>query len=166
MTVLLAVDPGLRGCGAALFFDGALTFAHYVRNPNREDRGPAAWRDMAEAVRLFAQGRLIDALVLEVPQVYTRGKGDPGDLVELAGVDGAILGRLMPVQQYGYKPREWKGSVPKDIHHARVRKTLTEAERQILENSAPASLRHNVLDAIALGKWWLAQQAKAQREVV
>ncbi len=166
MSILLAIDPGLRGCGAAVFHDGVLFEASYVRSPAKTGNGPKAWRAMAEAVRLFAQGHLIDALVLEVPQVYTRGKGDPDDLIELAGVDGAILGRLMPVQQYGYKPREWKGSVPKDIHHARVRKTLTEAERQILENSAPASLRHNVLDAIALGKWWLAQQAKANREVV
>lgn len=158
MSILLAIDPGLRGCGAAVFHDGVLFEASYVRSPAKTGNGPKAWRAMAEAVRIFSRGLIIDDLVLEVPQVYVRGKGDPADLIDLAGVDGAIVGRVMPAREHGYKPREWKGAVPKDVHHARIRKTLSENELRLLENSAPPSLRHNVLDAIALGKWWLKKQ--------
>jgi hypothetical protein len=54
----------------------------------------------------------------------------------------------------GVKPREWKGQVPKDVHHARLVKTLTPEELAMVEASAPPSLRHNVLDAVGIGRYF------------
>lgn len=140
-----------------MFVDGALIHAAYARNPEKVERGPVAWVRMAEAVRTEVEPVDVD-LVIEVPQVYVAGrsKGDPDDLLELAGVDGAITTLLRPGKIAGFKPREWKGQVPKEIHHARVLRKLNEAETAVLERAnVPPSLRHNVVDAVALGVWFL-----------
>ena len=158
---LLAVDPGLRVCGIAYYADDALSVCVLVRNPEREARGPMAWMALAEQVRkVLPNWCKPDAVVLEVPQVYVigKGKGDPADLIELAGVDGAIAAQYPAAKHFGFRPREWKGSVPKDVHHARVLKTLSETDKRLVGESAPASLRHNVLDAVALGAWFLRKQ--------
>jgi len=62
---------------------------------------------------------------------------------------------------FGVKPREWKGQVPKDVHHARLVKTLTPDEMAMVERAAPPSLRHNVLDAIGIGKYWFQSRRGA-----
>lgn len=155
---LLAVDPGLRVCGIAYFNNGTLSFCVLVRNPEREARGPMAWMALAQQLRAVVPPWCVpDTVVLEVPQVYVigRGKGDPADLIELAGVDGAIAAQFPDAKHLGYRPRDWKGSVPKDVHQARVLKTLSEADKRLIEESSPASLRHNVIDAVALGAWFL-----------
>lgn len=155
---LVAIDPGLRGTGVAVFEDGLLVEAAYPRNPELILRGPAAWLAMARAVLDSLTHPLPCDLVIEVPQVYVagRGKGDPDDLLELAGVDGAITALLGPTTTRSPKPREWKGQVPKEIHHARALRKLSPPETVVLEQTkVPPSLRHNVLDAVALGLWAL-----------
>ena len=157
---LVAIDPGLRGTGVAVFVDGALARAVYARNPEKVERGPEAWLRMAEAVRDQVIAFPEADLVIEVPQVYVAGrsKGDPDDLLELAGVDGAITALLAPARIASFKPRAWKGQVPKEIHHARVLRKLSPAETAVLEQAdVPASLRHNVVDAVALGVWHLGR---------
>jgi hypothetical protein len=51
-------------------------------------------------------------------------------------------------------PAQWKGQVPKAVHHKRVRATLMTDEQVVsdvyLDTIKPA-LRHNVWDAIGLG---------------
>ena len=162
MTTLLAIDPGLRGCGVALFEDDCLVRCAYVKNTQREARGPKAWRAMGEAVLKWLDLSQVDLLVLEVPQVYVRGKGDPADLIELAGVDGAIAALVDGRKTEGYLPKEWKGSVPKDVYQARFEKTLTASEKVMIQQSSAPSLRHNVTDAVAIGKWWI----KKNRSVI
>lgn len=49
-----------------------------------------------------------------------------------------------------FTPAQWKGQVPKNVHHARVMRQLTEAEEAAVKWPADY-LRHNVLDAIGLG---------------
>lgn len=155
--MIVAVDPGLRGCGVAIFERTELAAAAYVRNPV-EGSGPAAWLGVAVAVREWLSGRtpLSAALVLEKPQVYRAGqsKGDPGDLIELAGVDGAIAGIRSWSSATAYLPRVWKGQVPKEIHHARINGLLVPDERARIE-PCPKSLMHNVFDAIGIGMFHL-----------
>jgi hypothetical protein len=159
---LLTIDPGLRGCGVAWFQDDVLVRCAYVKNSEKTARGPKAWRKMGEAVLQWLDLPQVDVLVVEVPQVYVRGKGDPADLIELAGVDGAIAALVDGKKTEGYWPKEWKGSVPKDVYQKRFDKTLTPEERVMLKESATASLRHNVIDAVAIGKWWI----KKNRSVI
>lgn len=101
----------------------------------------------------FREANLFDAarVVIECPQVYARGKGDPNDLIDLARVVGALetLSRDCVV----VRPRTWKGTLPKKIHHERVLKELTTEERAVL--GTKKKIDHNILDAVGLGLWAL-----------
>lgn len=161
MTHLVSLDPGLRGCGLAYWNKhGALLAALYVRNPRKTSTGPEAWMG-------YASGHIPDTdpehFISEVPQVYRAGasKGDPDDLIQLAGVVGVFSALFSATTYTGVKPREWKGQVPKDVHHARLVKTLTPEELAMVEASAPPSLRHNVLDAVGIGRYWFDLQRRA-----
>lgn len=154
--LLVSVDPGLRELGLARFEGERLVCAELVRNPVRRDRGPAAWAAMAGAVGKVLQARP-DVLVLELPQVYlgSRAPGvDPADLLELTGVLGAIVGSVGAKRALGYRPREWKGQVPKRVHQERLMGILTAGELAAIR-PCPDSLIHNVRDAIGLGLFQL-----------
>lgn len=162
MSYVVSIDPGLRGCGVAVFRDTELVWASYIRSPNAKDRGPKAWLDMAIQVEaelrslfedLFIEGGTLDAaLVVEVPQVYrgAQQKGDPDDLLQLVGVEGWVAGLLRAVRVVGYRPREWKGQVPKDVHVRRIEAILLPEEKARMQK-CPASLRHNMLDGVGIG---------------
>lgn len=163
---LVAVDPGLRGCGVAVFYAGLLTWASYVRSPEKTKRGGAAWIAMGGAVA-EALGRKLGPInypgsvgYVEYPQQYD-GAGhtaDRGDISELTAVAGglALVLRGYCAEVRTPKPREWKGQTPKEIHVARTARKLSAAEMATLE-PCPESLRHNVLDAVGIGLWALGR---------
>jgi hypothetical protein len=150
MNTLIAIDPGLNGCGFALFRAGLLERAAYVKNVERTGNKP---QDMALGLTLYVSTYKLatdDKVVCELPQVYTQDKlkGDPNDLIYLALVVGAL------VFQFGaktIKPREWKGQLPKEVCNNRVRSKLSLYEIEAIDTRVPASLRHNVLDAVGIG---------------
>lgn len=156
---LMACDPGLRGSGIALFSeDGILRHAWYAKNPIRKGNGPESWFALANAVYTDVKQMAfrVDVFVLEVPQIYRVSRGDPNDLIDLAGV-GAAIGASLPIQQaVCYKPREWKGTAPKEIHQPRIVAKLSEAEKYFLA-ATPKSLVHNVVDAVGIGLFYLKE---------
>ena len=154
----LSIDPGLRGCGVSLFNKKQLIKAVYVKSTEQVKRGPEAWLAMAQAILDSLPGVKVTHLVVEVPQVYNQAywKGDPADLIELAGVDGAITVAVGATNNYGFLPREWKGQVPKDIHNKRVEAKLSVEELATIESTA--TVRHNVVDAVGLGLWFLGRR--------
>jgi Holliday junction resolvasome RuvABC endonuclease subunit len=154
---VIAIDPGLRHCGVACFKDGKLAGASLVLSPCTEERGPVAWRAMADAVHTFYPCRG-HVLVIEGQKVYpgALAVGDPADLLELAGVCGAIVQTDL-VNVHRYFPYEWKGQVPKAkkggkyIIEERVRRVLDIGEMPKVPWAMPDSKRHNVIDAIGIG---------------
>jgi hypothetical protein len=160
VTTLIAIDPGLRVAGAAVFENAVLTWAGLVRNPVKKERGPEAWMAMAREVEkvVYVKANRNDALVTEYPQVYRgpRQKGDPADLIELTGVAGAISGVLQAETSRGFLPREWKGATPKTVHNARVLARLTADEKTAID-ATPPSLIHNVIDAVGIGLFYLGR---------
>jgi hypothetical protein len=157
--MLAAIDPGLRGCGVALFRDRFLVTAVYVANPNRTGADPKAWEDMAAAVR----GRIRDGagadwvdLVLEFPRVYPGvRRNDPNDLMQLAAVVGAIVGAMPESEPVAFFPQEWKRQVPKKVMTARIKKHLLADE--LPRVVSVGSLDHNTYDAVGLGLWHLGR---------
>jgi hypothetical protein len=170
--VIVAIDPGIRGCGVALFWPGShVHAARYVRNPERQGNGPAEIRAMALAVESFVEdaGRSPEAVVVEWPQVYQGSKqtGDPNDLLTLAAVDGAILALFAHVPEVRrYLPREWKGQVPANVCARRILERLTPAECARVDrlplfvealDLADRARReiggtdHNTIDAVGIG---------------
>lgn len=154
---LLSVDPGLRACGVAVWKrdQGSMSYpvlrwAGLVKNTGE------AWSSMVHAV----EHRLRDFfffptyLAIEMPQIYNRThwKGDPDDLIQLAGLVGAFVyfydARNGSKQ---YKPAAWKGQVKKDITELRVKMRLSAEELARVELPSAAGLRHNVWDGIGIG---------------
>jgi len=129
--MLIAVDPGVHACGVAYFMPtGRLVHCDYTSEPLE----PAC----------------SSRVVCEIPQVYSGdGVKKAKALIDLAVAAGRMTGQL---ETEYVRPANWKGQVPKDIHHARVRACLTEEERRTLsECDCPRGKLHNVLDAIGLG---------------
>lgn len=174
---VLAVDPGLRGCGVAFGIRGELVKASYVvGNSDKRAHRASLWVPMALAVTAWNSGFSLFALnryrsthkdvwflsagelVIECPQVYKASHQvghkvhvDPMDIVDLAACVGAIVTQLAYPATKVYLPKEWKGQVPKEICHARAIKALSQAELQIVNEGLPIeSLAHNTLDAVAL----------------
>lgn len=159
--MILAIDPGLHACGCAIFdanTSNELLWAGLVKNPiDVHPENPSypsgLWNSMVDAVdtELHVLGYEPDRLAIELPQVYiaSRSKGDPNDLIALAGLVGAFT-HWFRGMTFLYLPREWKGSVPKKIMNDRVLKHLSEEERVKIEKS-PKSLQHNVYDGVGIG---------------
>jgi hypothetical protein len=98
--------------------------------------------------------------IIEIPQYRGAGQKAPvDDIIKLAyraGHAAGVLGVKLGVTFETCTPSEWKGSVPKKIHNARVIAALSEESlrvyRACTDDIAP-SLRNNVTDAIGLGLW-------------
>lgn len=104
-----------------------------------------------------------DTLVIEFPQVYATRyqKGNQDDILQLAGVVGALVHSIEAAVTILYRPREWKGQVPKDIHNARVLASLSPPEKAAIAECAP-SLLNNVVDAIGIGRYFLSTISRKQ----
>lgn len=161
--MILAIDPGLRGIGAAIFDpQGPLLYCGYIRNPHDGD-GPVAWFSLGdhvyEVVKEVAKkhNKPIYVFVTELMVVYKKNtRGNPNDLIQVTGASAAV-GAALPIKTaYAYPARVWKGQVPKKIHNDRVVGSLTPAEKAILDGCGCSKwLLHNVIDSIGIGLYHL-----------
>jgi len=97
-----------------------------------------------------------DDLVLE--QMTPRDIPNAADLIAVTHTGAYVAGVLRPHTLRYPTAQQWKGSVPKRIHHDRIAKILSPAERAVVAWVAvrvPSSLLHNVWDAVGLGLWGL-----------
>ncbi len=169
MSVILAIDPGVKQSAAALSIDGALYQVWFIDMGLLADGAPFA---------SGASGARIEPtrVVVEKPQHDGRSsRVPPGVLIDLAYAAGLVAGACAagwPI--VAYTPREWKGSIAKPIHHMRLWSVLSEHERalfpegtferiqkgvkaQALRGTGKgyASAVHNLLDAAALNLFHL-----------
>lgn len=149
---LIAIDPGLRQCGVALFALGRLYRAFIVKGSTAPS-GPGVWAAMAAAVRPGGMGS--PGLAIEFPKAYPGGRqaADPADLLELAAVIGAITQVYEPHGVTRYFPREWKGQMDKVTCKARVVERLSQVELAAVERKN----NHNVWDAVGIGLFHLGR---------
>jgi hypothetical protein len=162
-----SIDPGKHACGVAVWSGGNLIWASWVKNPFAKTHGKERverWRDMGKMVAVHLQkwGRYGVGLILEIPQVYSGERDeDKNDLLDLAGVQGAIVGATGFDVEWSPVPREWKGQLPKEISVKRVEAKLSSEEKARIEWPAK-SYRHNVYDAIHLGIVFLEREGLRQ----
>lgn len=159
MSYGVAVDPGLRGCGLAVFRLETKELAHasYVKNPSPGNDFEAA-RSMALSIQiafLEATGAGKNPAIFwgECPRSYEAGKqkGDQNDIVHLAGFMYAIASAFGNTETTltRYYPRDWKGTIDADAMLDRITKRLSAAERACVRSAG--SLTHNITDAIGIG---------------
>lgn len=171
MSLVLAVDPGLRASGCAAYRDSLLVAAAYVKNPIGRGDDTAACAAMADAIWRWACETFSEpcpyreewAGQLAVERMCVRGparaKGDPNDLITLS----VIAGMLRP--SHLYRPEEWKGQMPTggkagvqvDVLGARVLSRLSPEEKTRIPDAGAKT--HNVIDAIGIGLHHLGRLA-------
>lgn len=155
---ILCVDPGLRGCGVAVFDGGFLINAAYVENPVTHGRGYKAHSEMGEAVSFWLD-KGADRVIIEHPRVYpgsAQQKGDPNDLLDVVAVGASVASWCNSREIETLFPSEWKGQVPKEVMTERIRRALSDIERLNIQK-CKASLMHNVLDACGIGLFRLGR---------
>ena len=144
---MIAIDPG-KWSGWALFHRGKLHAAGVLSEAAILEAPPVP--EWAPAIA-----------VIEEPRIYPlgRGKGDPNDILKLALTVGDLRGfyRRHGLHVELVTPRRWKGTVPKAIHGERVLAALAPDEVAILP-TLPKTKRHNMVDAIGIGVWWLEKE--------
>lgn len=121
--VTVAVDPGVHALGVAVFHDKALFWAGLVKG-SRSDGAAAAqgafWALLKElhglGVRQWYQG------VVEWPNHDDeRARHSRESMADLTGVAGAVAALLgMHGTLRSPMPSQWKGQLPKHIHHGRL----------------------------------------------
>ena len=134
--MLLAIDPG-ADAGWALLGDDKLLAAGLNEGALREAPTRA---------------------VIERPMIYPGGrqKARPADVIKLAVRAGEWGGRISErfgIEPEYVEPHTWKGTVPKEIHQARIWAKLDASERTVLDKAGSGiapSKRHNIVDAVGL----------------
>lgn len=176
MSVLLAVDPGLRYPAVAIFKDGILVHASRVKIPGTNHKLPIGQRCLNVSKLLYdhivRNGAFLQPddecyeLVIEWPRAYrgAKMKGDPADLFPLAGIGMALAGMLMVPVTAPTAP-EWIGNIPKSTcsgdaltspRGQRIWSRLSEAER------ACVVISHDSVDAVGIGLFRLGRLERRQ----
>lgn len=144
MTTLLAIDPGAK-TGWALyhpFNEGWTLTGCGVGTPN--DLG-------------FIPPRNISIVVIEEPQIYPNSPARPADILKVQRIVGRYEERFSTAKYMHFvHPHAWKGSVPKDIMLARIEVNTPLRDRPAMA-SYKGGYRHNMVDAVGLGRWALTQ---------
>jgi len=150
MDRLIAFDPGAHTAAWATFDGGLLMRCGIEQEPLGRALG-----------QRFAS--IAARVVIELPQVYQQRawRGDPNDLIAVAVTVGRIMQTFEGTagETSVVLPHTWKGNVPKAIMGERILGRLDHEERSVLERlKLPATIKHNVIDAIGLGLWALARK--------
>lgn len=163
----IVVDPSVRSAGVAYFRGGRLTAVAGIKLLSVAERAEKCV-SMTHKIVAWARG-YVGAnpvrVVVEWPQVYrtAKSKGDPNDLLGLAGVCVGVASALNAVQVVSYTPAEWEpapkvsderkrkklGPIDSEAFTSprglRVMSRLTDGERIIVP------LSHDAVDAIGIG---------------
>lgn len=144
----IGIDPGLNATGWAVVEADKGPIATGTVRPGKDDTN--LYRKLLRIqvhLEIAISTYEPECLVVEQMQVRHGTQYDPQDLIPLSIITG-IAFALRQQGAYIPTPTEWKGSVPKDIHHERLRKKLNFNERA----------SKDALDAIGLAVWGLEQE--------
>ena len=145
----VAIDPGDLA-GIAMFVDGKLTHVELVK-----DAVARCWR---------WSGPFGLPVVCEIPTKFhlsqrTQRHASVDSLLTLSFTAGYLVSALQPSWIRKVNPREWKGQRPKPLDNALVMHLLEDQERHILDEARiSAAQRHNAVDAIGIGLWYLRRR--------
>lgn len=149
---LISIDPGVRNLGWCHAHDGTIVAAGCSKLAPRGR--------LEDNARLHAHHVPTgEVCVLESMEVHRDRPGTPQDLIDVQTV-GCLVAASVARTVHLYRPREWKGNVPKSIHHPRLVLALTGTEREIVHSAAHAAGKNNakeVWDAVGLALFHLGR---------
>lgn len=165
---VLGIDPDLHHAGLAIVERHNLSLPSVVwagvALAPRKLRGYEAglalvWPEMCD---------YFDEIVVEGQRIYPHSKADPEDIMRLAFAAGVAANQFRvahegatPYPTMIVEPAQWKGSLPKDVAHARI------LSRCILDANAVEAVsgphKSHVIDAIGIALWGLGAPGAMQQ---
>jgi hypothetical protein len=160
--MIVAIDPGKNRCACACFSEGtsALVSAFFL-TPGQEPPVPFS----------------ASVVVIEKPRITTNTPNWESIVDE--AWSGAIIAGTFRAPIIPYYPNEWKATVKKPVHHRRLWRVLSPAERFLLPVGVAAVIDaavksyaatgkvtkyshewHNLLDAVGLGLFHLGRTGR------
>lgn len=150
---LISIDPGVKFTGWAYFEDKRMEDCGLIKAKRLNEM----FAKCEETLEYYS--RHCNQIVIEKPQVYAQRKmkGDANDLITIGLVAGFCASLCL--DPHFILPRDWKGTVNKDIMTERIQdRWMNELERGILREAKVAkTYRHNTIDAIGIGLWYLGR---------
>lgn len=146
--IIVAVDPAARCAYYAIFEDGHLKEVGSC--------GPKTRKKLPYSAKW----------IFEKPRKYSRFAVAHKDLDRLVSMNSSLQRRI---RKAGGKysevyPQDWKGNVPKKIHHRRAEALLSEEERRVIPGPDQDEYDHNLYDAVALGLWYLGRTLRGGKK--
>jgi len=179
--MFLGVDPDLHNTGLAIADkNGNIVWVGCCSVP-RDCKGSNAVIAMAKALDETLANYKMLHVVVEGQTINFKQTRNPGDILHLAHVTGIIVGLLAPrgwLSLFIPTPREWKGQVPKQIHHQRILDTLgwkyNVHPGYCVPINPPVDMGiplkgtqwKHVVDAIGLARWGWKESTVRSRRVV
>ena len=153
---VVAIDPGKKHFGWALFLNGELMNCGTDHNDRPDMLVKMAISRATPRLILTCYG-IIPDLVMEKPEDY-RGNRKVESLEGLRYLC-KMLDKLVGVKKF-YFPKEWKAQVPKGVHHKRLVAFLNAAETRVWDKAD-----HNAKDAVGIGLFHLGRTRRGGIEV-
>ena len=154
---VLSLDPGVKQLGWARWVSGQLSGAGLSRT-KADDVEDAAIAHMDGV-----PGPRCDVVVVErmthYPGLGSKSQPAANDLLDLQLIGAFVAGKHLATggSMIHVRPHEWKGQAPKNIMEKRIERALSDMELARLSyalEKVPASLQHNVVDAVGIGLWF------------
>lgn len=161
---LLAIDPSINYCGAAIFDVKTKHLLHAeLVVPDKVLKRDGEFYDKAhsvfEKVSMLREKWGCIAIACELPDHWSVAghmARESGSITKLSFVCGMFYQMRNSVQRFVFAlPREWKGQLSKDVMKNRIESTYVGKEEWQFDKEDWKNLNHNVCDAIGIGHWSL-----------
>jgi len=161
MSYYLGIDPDLHHAGIALLNsksgEGRLWVAKAPSKLKGEEANVAMAQSLRHIVLVLGWVDSVDSvdsveIVIESQKIRPGTSVNPQDIVMLAQAAGVAVGVLSGLSDNIslVQPQDWKGSIPKEAHHAVIR------EHYRIEKGQLGPHESHLLDAVGLAAWgWL-----------
>ena len=150
--VLVAVDPGLREAGLAVFVGGKLARVERVAVDNGED--VQQWRAMGEALAEACPDDVQHIAVEEMRPRRNMPEAVPR-IMHLVGVTGAFVGAFaLNVTTELVDPHVWTAGLNKTLNKARIAQRLSPEETKVMDAALAKCVARNrkeLWDAVGIG---------------
>lgn len=155
---MIAVDPGLKECGVAVFKKDRLVECFLVQSDNQDTTANINDRilAMAEKLRLVIKKRKPSTVVVERMEPRGNLSAAWSSLIDLAMIGGSVAGYVSKVVYL--RPSLWTGKRSKGPNHLRIQRKLTDEEREVLAEGlvdCPKDNEKEILDAVGIGLYHL-----------
>lgn len=162
--ILMAIDPSINYCGAAIFDIKTKELLHAeLIEPNKITKRDGEFYDKAHSVFRRADALRekweVMYIACELPDHWSVAghmARESGSITKLSFICGMFYQMRDQVERFVFAlPREWKGQLSKDVMKNRIEKTYVGKKNWQYDKDEWVKLNHNICDAIGIGHWSL-----------